>query len=115
MRQLTIVTRLLAVGTGDFWLVDGTLFFSTLAATMAKLPTVSALGNHAVHRKSSGGKTLKVFLLRLGPAFGHLGTTRGQAVLEGNRVLAVRLALEVNDGMGIRNLLLLQKSQQCGC
>lgn len=69
---------------------------------MAHLATSSALGNVSVLREAGVAKTFKVLLRSLRPGLGAYLAARLGARLEGDDVLAVDIALQVDVGVNVR-------------
>ena len=81
----------------------------TLVAPMSERITVAALWDHPIHHDPSFGKTLHVLLRSLWPAsiFRELLAAWLSAELDRHHIGLVDLALQVDDGVGIRDFLLL--------
>lgn len=101
-----VISLLATVGAGDLGLVEFALLLGTGLGGVTKLTAVGAQGDHAISGKAGVFEALEVLFFSLGPSFGHLRTARGEAVLKRDRVLAVHLTLEVDNGMGAGDLLL---------
>lgn len=69
--------------------------------------TVGALQHHAVKDEAGLRETSHILLLRLWPALRKSGAARLVGELDRDGVLLIDLALEIDDGMGVRDLLLL--------
>lgn len=101
------VTLAVADSAHDDSLLLFLLFLWALPATMTHLITVAALGYHAVHRPSSFCEALQVLFLGRWPALRKLRTTWPVAELDADDVLLVLMPLEIDNGVGIRDLLVL--------
>jgi hypothetical protein len=110
-RLLTIastVTDLVAVDTLlDDLVLRFTLLLLTLGPGVAYLVAVAADDDEAVHRKASLTETVDVLLWTRRPTSGEDGTPRFSRPLDGDGVLLVCLALQVDQGPVDSDFLLL--------
>jgi len=102
-----VVALVVAVGAGNLGLLDDLLFFGAGLHGVTDLLAVRAVWLQAVHGEASIVQTLKVLLRALGPAFGKDGATRLKTLLEGDLILLVSVALEVDVGVDLRRDSLL--------
>ena len=114
----TLLRRLLAVAStvANFVAVDTlfddlvlslTLLLLAFGPGMANLVAVAADDDKAIHREASLAETVDVLLRRLRPAIGEDRTPWLSGPLNGDGVLLVRLALQVNESPVDGDLLLL--------
>jgi hypothetical protein len=103
-----VVAFVVAVRAGNLGLLDHLLLFGAVLHGVTNLLAVGAVGLQAVHGEASILQTLEVLLVALGPAIGENGAARLESLLEGDLVLLVGIALEVDVGVDLgRNGLLL--------
>ena len=103
-----VVAFVVAVGASNLGLLHHLLLLGAELHAVTNLLAVGAVRLQAVHGEASIVQTLKVLLRALGPAFGEDGATRLESLLEGDLVLFVSVALEVNVGVDLgRDSLLL--------
>ena len=92
------VTGLIAVDAHLDSLLDLALLLLAVGGHVARLFAVAADGDEAVHREAGLAKTVDVVLGGGRPSLGEDGALRLVGPLDGDSVLLVRLALEVDKG-----------------
>lgn len=92
----------------------GTLLLARLR-DVAEFAATVALGDHAVHDHPSVLEALHVLFRRRGPTFGKLAALGFSRGVVANHILAVDLALEVDDGHRVGNFLFLYGSWVSQC
>jgi hypothetical protein len=90
------VTGLVAVDAHLDRLLDLALLLLAVGSHVTRLLAVATDGDEAVHREAGLAKTVDVVLGGGGPSFGEDGALRLSRPLDGDSVLLVRLALEVD-------------------
>ena len=101
------VSLLVAVRAGDGDLSRLVLVLFAVGADVAVFVAIAALWNKGVDGEPSFCEALNVLLWAAWPAFGELGPLWLVGPLEGDHVLLVNLSLEVDDGVRLRDHLLL--------
>lgn len=103
-----VVAFVVAVGASNLGFIHHLLLLGAELHAVTNLFAVGAVGLQAVHGEASIVQTLEVLLGALGPAFGKDGATRLESLLEGDLILLVSIALEVDVGVDLgRDSLLL--------
>lgn len=74
---------------------------------MTKFTAIATERNAAILNVAGGGKALEVLCFVLGPTLSKLGTTRLAGELNGENILAIGIANQVDDGHVLGHLLFL--------